>query len=507
MVPSPRFSCSIDRPDNGWPRSSLNRLHTMNWERLSVIFVLPDMQLGGAVTSTRLLCQTLIATGCSVSTLILGSRSDAAWVRFSDIGITLADPADLATADLVVLCFWNTPAVHSFIRAKHPPMRVALRPYVEGNLPPHVVTSEVAAFADVIWASASSTLDNRNVTALPRRLLQLPRDFSDFLPSLSYSRREFVAGYLGTVDFIKLHQHYVPMSAAAGEDTVFELWGPGSAGPRIQSQAQAAGRGNDFRVMGTTGKPVETLRRFDVFGYPLCADSYSANDATLQEAMAAGLPCVVLDHPGNRDLVSNGESALVTDSPEAYSNALGMLRRSPELRARIGANAAKSIRQFYSSRSNDDLLDAVSEALSKPKRARQPHESIVGGAKLFVLSLGEHAGAFRRSLGALRQEADYSSEDDEEIAASSPGLCNAGAGGLFNYRARYPEDPVLRYWTALVFARMGRPAVAFAEFQAARRNGLSQNVVGRHLQKLEMALFTDARSGQNFLTDNAGTMS
>ncbi len=460
----------------------------MDLERLSITFVFPDMQPGGAVTSARLFCQALLDGGASVSALILGGCSKSAWAAFSGIGVTRAEPADLATADLVVLSFWNRPEVHAFIRADHPPMRVALRPHVEGNLLPHVITREVADFADVVWTSAGSTLANPNIALVPRRVLHLPRDLSGFPVRPPVARQDLVAGYLGTVDFVKLHADYVSMSAAAGPGMAFELWGAGGAGPTVEAEAKAIGRAGDFRVMGTTGKPAEALHRFDIFGYPLCDDSYAANDATLQEAMAVGLPCVVLDHPGNRDLLKDGETALVARSPAAYSEGLARLGRDPGLRSRLGANAAQWIRRLQSTRSTGDLFAAVAEVLAKPKRKR--HAAPIGeGAALFVASLGDNGNAFERSLSSLHGDAVPRAErDEEEIAASGPGLCNAGAGGLFNYRAAYPDDPVLRYWTALVFARMGRLAVAYAELHAARRSGLNSEVADRNLRKLAGAL-------------------
>jgi len=454
-------------------------------KRPTVIFVLPNLQPGGAVTSVWLFCQTLITAGFSVSALILGSRSEYAFAKFANAGIAIAERADLAEADLVVLCFWNTPAVHAFIREPHPPLRVALRPCVEGNLQPHVITREVADFADVVWASATSTLDNPNIARLPCRTLHFPRNFADFRRTSTGNPSEFVSGYLGTVDFVKLHRDYVSMSAAAGMDMVFELWGAGGAKAAIKKEAKSIGRENDFRVMGATDKPIDALQRFDVFGYPLCPDSYSANDATLQEAMAMGLPCVVIDHPGNRDLVRDGETALVASSPEAYSKALSALRQDPELRAQVGARAASSIRKFHADRSSGDMLGAVSDALAMPKRVRNAAGLVLNGADLFVSSLGDKTNAFSRNLHALRQEVGGQSEQDEtEIASSSPGLCNAGAGGLFDYRAGFPDDPFLRYWTALVFARMGRSAVALAELHAARRLGLAPSIANERYANL-----------------------
>jgi hypothetical protein len=66
--------------------------------------------------------------------------------------------------------------------------------------------------------------------------------------------------------------------------------------------------------------------------------------------------------------------------------------------------------------------------------------------------LGHFAGEFWRSLGSfegdLNQKA-HNIEDERAIATPSHGLCNPGAGGVLNYRAVYPKDPVLRFWSGL----------------------------------------------------------
>jgi len=49
-------------------------------------------------------------------------------------------------------------------------------------------------------------------------------------------------------------------------------------------------------------------------------------------------------------------------------------------------------------------------------------------------------------------------------------LCT-GAGGILQYRDRYPHDGHLRLWSGLVLYRQGRHALAAGEFAAAIRQG------------------------------------
>jgi hypothetical protein len=459
--------------------------------RLIVAFVIPDLRPGGATGSMLRACRLLIEAGHEVKVTVLGDRAASLWAKYEEAGAGSAVAADLASTDLVIIWFWNAPAMMRFIAAEHPPMRVVLRPCVEGNIPPHVITDEVAAFADVVWLQCSSTLGNRHVAGKPHRYVQISRDFSRFTRPPAVPMRTdgaLTAGYLGFVDFAKLHPDYVRMNAAAGRDLLFELWGPGGAGLHIEREAREIGRSDQFHIMGVTTDPVETLRRFDIFAYPLSPESYSANDAVLQEAMAAGLPSVVLDHPGNRDLVEDGETALVARSAAEYVEGLALLRKRPDLRASIGSRAGTSIRERHQRWSRDNMLDAVDDVITMPKRQRSA-QAMPAGAELFVSALGEPGGAFARSLAALKANTGPAMESAEaEIASASPGMRNPGGGGLFAYRAEYPDDPVLRYWTGLAFEGSGRLAVALAEFGQAQRLGMRQPMIADHIARLAATL-------------------
>jgi len=52
-----------------------------------------------------------------------------------------------------------------------------------------------------------------------------------------------------------------------------------------------------------TIKPV--IETFDVYGYPLCADTYASGELNLQEVMYAGVPPVVFPYGGVKGLVEH----------------------------------------------------------------------------------------------------------------------------------------------------------------------------------------------------------
>jgi glycosyltransferase involved in cell wall biosynthesis len=460
---------------------------------MRVLHVIPHLAQGGAYRTLEETVRRLINAGARQSVLSLAEGSTKVRQRLSSLGVSTFDRSDLAEADVVLVYFWNTPAMHRFLRAPHPPMRVVVWLLVEGGTRPHVVTPELAAFADTFLTMSSSSLELPQVKS--RRGIYLPSliDFSEFTPRHPVKETPFIVGYLGTVDFCKMHPDYVAMSAAVPDEEIsFDVWGPGGAYSTLRAEAARLGQEHRFRFHGPTQNTAAAFASMHVCGYPLCEDNYGTNDRAIQEAMSMCLPCVVIDRPGLRDLAIDGVTALVAKSARDYTSALMHLKHDRGLRWRLGQSAADHVRlQFDPVMSINRLCKTLEDALSLPKRDRRALDggAPITGARLFVASLGSLAGEYARSLRSIENgdAVDGKVLDDEDaIAAATRGLCNPGAGGVLAYRAAYPDDPVLRFWCGLIFSRQGRHAVALAEFLAALRFGLSR-------ERLQPYVTTEAR--------------
>ncbi len=77
----------------------------------------------------------------------------------------------------------------------------------------------------------------------------------------------------------------------------------------------------------------------DVFVFP---GEYETFGQVIQEAMASGLPSVVVNAGGAPDVVEHGASGIVVEpSPQAFVEVIQQLRDQPELRRRMSGNARK----------------------------------------------------------------------------------------------------------------------------------------------------------------------
>jgi glycosyltransferase involved in cell wall biosynthesis len=102
-------------------------------------------------------------------------------------------------------------------------------------------------------------------------------------------------------------------------------------GPQTH-ELQAAGA----RMLGFRRDPERVLAAADVFVMPSRHEGLSF---AVLEAMAAGVPCVVSDGPGNPEAVGDAGVVFPAGDEQALQRALAELAADPDKRARLGAAA------------------------------------------------------------------------------------------------------------------------------------------------------------------------
>ena len=140
----------------------------------------------------------------------------------------------------------------------------------------------------------------------------------------------FNVGYIGTVDFAKMHPDFFEMSAAVEiPQARFIVCGGGGATQVLRRKVRETGEENRFQLQGYVDDIRPVLALLDVFGYPLCENNYSATDLVLQEVMYAGIPPVVLPFGGTSHMVLHGETGIIARDKSGYAHAIQYLYRNP----------------------------------------------------------------------------------------------------------------------------------------------------------------------------------
>ncbi|MBK6741673.1 MAG: glycosyltransferase family 4 protein [Hydrogenophilales bacterium] len=417
--------------------------------------------------------------------------------RRAGLRMTIAPEPDavagaIAGADLVLVHFWNHPALWALLRDfEWPPARVILNVCVLGNGAPQVVPAELGTFADALFlTSRLSRATGAAVAARARgKAVAVLLSIADMDRLEYFAARPHpgvVVGYLGTVNGSKMHPRFVEMASALRDDTVrFLVCGGGGGEARLAEHADSLGLAGRFEVTGPIEDIADAFSRMDVFGYPLAEYTYATSEKAVQEAMWVGLPPVVMAYGGLPALVRHERTGLLARTESEYVAALNRLVSDPALRRRLGEAARAYARRHFDPRRNavahwSQYRDTLRQAKRTRTRLQASCASRAGG---FVQSLGEYAGAFATSLRGTGAPADL--DRAHRVIAHANPLLSQGEGGVLHYRNAYPEDPHLRFWAALLLQQARRCDQAEAEFGAALARGLPERLLaGRSLSEV-----------------------
>ena len=422
-------------------------------------------------------------------------------------------------ADIVQVHFWNNPATYEFLRSEIPSMRLLLWFHIAGDKAPQVITKHLLDHTDYAVGTSPYTLDlpvfEDFVTDGSSKLTNMVYGSSDFERLENIATREhenFNVGYIGTVDFVKMHPRYLEMSAKIDVPNIkFVVCGDGSARKILNQKAKKLKLTDKFDVKGHVEDIKSVIEQLDVLGYPLCEDNYSTSELVLQEAMYAGIPPVIFPHGGAQRSVVHEHTGLIVNNELEYKQAIEHLYHHPEERSRLGKNARDYALKYFGAENAAIKFSSIYEELMElPKRKRewgisveanilkQPVllEELLGkaqqpsAAELFVESLGDAAPQFKISMSAFN--IDELLEADHKIARSSPVLCSKGGGGIFHYRNDYPEDGYLRLWSGLVLQEQGQVTEAIAEFNKAVKLGCDHWRVSWYIAQAQAKLTEEA---------------
>ena len=114
----------------------------------------------------------------------------------------------------------------------------------------------------------------------------------------------FVLLSVGELSRRKNHQAVIRAVAAlvniSGREVYYVVCGQGAWKDRLYRMAQSYGIANRIRLVGFLEDVEQAYQSADLFVFPSLQEGLPA---ALMEAMAAGLPCVVSDIRGNRELI------------------------------------------------------------------------------------------------------------------------------------------------------------------------------------------------------------
>lgn len=392
--------------------------------------------------------------------------------------------ARIAGADLVHLHFWNTPRTMALLRQAWPACRLIVSIYSDGQTAPHVLTHDLAAFADVILIRMArvnpaiafdypADVRARRFAVVPPMLNSLvgpaePRN-GDGLRVLHAESSMLMASH------IAISEAFGPflgprlrlgLRAGPGADTVRSV-----IADRLPQSA-------DFIEFSQAG-PADPLAGVDAVISSGEESPLSWNPAITRMAERSGIPVILFSPVTPTAFVVDNFNGFRCSRADELGAVLEYLRSGE---AWTGGGADDP---------SEELLRIYRAAMSRPKteRAWGRRDIYAAGnrdittaemtspppgaeaAMHFVRSLGGGDQAFAWSLFA--EAFEDAREADGELAQ----MAEKRGGELERCIAAHAQakrhDPFLSYWHGVLLMRRGAMAEAFAAFHNAEKNAFA----------------------------------
>jgi glycosyltransferase involved in cell wall biosynthesis len=439
----------------------------------SVLHITPHM--GGGFGRVLLAYLTRIKTNDSVQHGVIcldyankTAEDTARVVGFSLVDNLARNPGRIITAikkaDIVVIHWWNHPLLYDFlIRQTLPPARIIIWSHVSGFHPPYVFTEPLLKYPDIFVFTTPLSLDapeTKNAEDSVRHRFRTIWSTSgvDHVGSVQpRPHKGFRVGYIGTVDYCKLHPDFLKMCMEVNVPGVHFVVCGGPCEDAIREEAGSLGISERFTFAGQVDNIADYLCEFDVFGYPLAPTHYGTCDQALSESMAAGVPPVVLSNGMERYMVENGATGFVAQDGNGYARAIEELYRRPALRSFLSSGGRIAARRKFSITTMIAEWEQVyEEILELPKRERKWtgrfNGDSVSPAEIFIESLGECGREFSLSLNS-DHTADRTvlNESIRSLAKLSYNWRSDTRGTAHHYHSFFPEDEYLRLWSDLTY--------------------------------------------------------
>ena len=397
----------------------------------------------------------------------------------------------VVAADVVDISFWNHPRLYDLLRCELPASRWVLRSAVAGTTQPQVLTAALGRFPDQLVLSTAASLSTAAVQearlrGCPIESIPALADMARLEGFKSRPHGGIRVGYLGQVEPTKMHPRFADLCLAVGDPNVrFEVFGGGSWRGPLQQQFDSAGASDRVCFHGQIEDIRRAFEEMDIFGYPLAPDTYATSEKTIQEAMWAGIPPVVLAGNGSSSLVDHGRTGLVCQSADHYPAAIRRLAGDDCLRRRLGDAARDHARDHFDPDRNAARFGGIYRSASESSpRSPLPllgrHES---GAWRFLESQGPLGHAFAVSLMDIQDCSAAELAAAEDLIGQSSAVLANGEGGIVHYRHAYPDDPHLRLWCGLTSLQAGKTVSAARDFRSAIELGLPAARVQNHLAR------------------------
>lgn len=373
---------------------------------------------------------------------------------------------EIKKADIIQIEWWNHPLIYKLLFLfNFPPCRIIILCHISGFYRPQIINKNIVNFSDIFMAATKATLNNVIFKSYSKaeinkkvKVVTYPPDL-ERLKNFSFkAHEEFNIGYVGTLDYSKLHFNFLSMSSKINiENAKFLIYGDDENNKLATESLKL--KKNKFEFRGFQPDIRKAFEELDIFGYPLSDTHFGSGEQVIIEAMYVGLPIVAFDNPAEKIIIKNGKTGILVKNEKEYIKAIEFLYNNPKKREEMGRNARENIIDRYSPKKCFDELNNIYLKFLSYKKTQHKlmtsHDKIIIdnkmdiclGAKLFIDSLGADKNEFADSF--FLRNRDNFNHLDTAIMNVEQALKVKTKGSMFQYLNFFSNDPYLNFWAGL----------------------------------------------------------
>ena len=383
--------------------------------------------------------------------------------------------------DIVLIHQWNSPLLYDFlVRNELPPCRLVMLGHNSGFDAPNIYTKKILMYPDIFVFTTALSYHCYDVKILPHIFSSSLGGALEILgercfrKKIMYSiwstdgveeykdakvnkHKGFIIGYVGTVDYAKLHPDFLEMCKEIIDlDTIphvkFVVVG-GLKQKEIEAEAEAMGIGDKFEFTGYVSKSIlkDHLKTFDVFGYPLAPYHYGTCDLVLQIAMASGVVPIVFNNAMEKLFIKHNKTGIIVKDKKGYIQAIKDMYNNINWRKELGRNAKEDAIKRFTLENLDNEWEKVFKKVleySKTSRKWDINKENISYKDVFLESLGKYGDPFIHYCSSF-EGVIFATERIKKLA-HIPSWQTETKGSVHNYYSYFPDDPHLKTWSELM---------------------------------------------------------
>lgn len=363
-------------------------------------------------------------------------------------------------ADIVIVHWWNHPLLYDFlVKTKIPPCRIALWSHISGFAPPYIFTKKILKYPDFFIFTTPISFQTEEVRKLNEsdrkkiRVIWSTGGIDKQKTLKPQKHRDFIIGYIGTVDYAKMHRDFLKICKAIKNPKIKFMVCGGPNENKMKIEAKKMGLQKKVEFTGKIKNINRYLSRFDLFGYPLSPSHYGSCDQVLAESMAAGVVPIVLANRMEKTIVKNNINGIVAKTTKNYIEGIYKLYRNKILRDRLSNSGKEYANKTFSLERMEEGWNKTFKELMKRKKTSKKwkiNNKKILQKDIFLESIGDYAKSF----------IEYKKSDnlkDKEEAKNKITKLNISdlwkadtRGSVHHYHHFFPHDRDLAEWSFLM---------------------------------------------------------